>query len=188
MTSNIFKKFLGPEQISAALDEVSHLARDGGASIALIGGVALQLYGSDRLTRDIDFVGDMEFPGLADEKPLSIGGFQGKTSTGTPVDILIGGDYRSLRESTLNMSKYEPELGVRVADAEHIMVLKLVAGRGKDEEDIKTILRLNLETEGVLDLGEVRSIIKLHLGLFAVGDFNAFVDEVAWREKHDKRK
>ena len=47
MTSNIFKKFLGPEQISAALDEVSHLARDGGASIALIGGVALQLYGSD---------------------------------------------------------------------------------------------------------------------------------------------
>jgi hypothetical protein len=148
-----------------------------------VGGVALQLYGSDRLTKDVDFVAGSVFPGLVDEAPLSIGGIKGLTSKGTPVDILVGGEYPSLYEETIDDARYSSDLRVSVATVEHIMAMKLVAGRAKDEEDIKTILRL-----GALDVQRTRRIIREHVGKFAVGDFDAFVDEVSWRQEHDRNR
>jgi len=183
MTSDFLKKFLGPEQIEGALDEVAELADHSGAQVALIGGVALQLYGSDRMTKDIDFVGDVEFEGLIEPGRVGIGGFKGKTSNGVQVDVLIGGDYPSLRTATLENAEEVAGLPVRVARLEHILALKLVAGRQKDELDIKTMLML-----GNADLELTREIIGEHVGKYAVGDFDSFVIEVAWRQKRDLEK
>jgi len=46
---------LSLEEMHAGLAEIASLAREAQVSIALVGGVALYHYGSDRLTADIDF-------------------------------------------------------------------------------------------------------------------------------------
>jgi hypothetical protein len=183
MTSDFLKKFLGPAEIQSAISEVATQAENEGAEVALIGGVALQLYGSDRMTKDIDFVGDREFEGLRDQAPLGIGGFKGKTSRGVQVDVLIGGDYPTLRQAALEEAPFIEELDVKVATLEHILALKLVAGRAKDELDMRTIFML-----GGADLDRARSIISKHVGKYAVGDFNSLVDEVAWQMERDRKK
>jgi hypothetical protein len=70
-----FKKFLDVNQIEDVISEARFLAGEQGVSIAVIGGVALRFYGSDRMTKDIDFVANAEFGGISDEKSLNIGGF-----------------------------------------------------------------------------------------------------------------
>lgn len=182
MTSESLKRFLDAEQIEEALTEVASLSEAAGVKVALVGGVALQLYGSDRFTKDVDFVGDGEFPGLSDVGRLSLGGWKGLTSKGVRVDVLVHGEYEGLYESVLDGAVFQPDLGVRVARVEHIMAMKLVAGRGKDEEDIKVMLRL-----GELDLSEARRFVRQHLGQFAVKELDSFVDEVAWRRAKEQQ-
>jgi predicted nucleotidyltransferase len=181
MTSDFLKKFLTGGQIEGAIDDVVRLA--GPVRIALIGGVALQLYGSDRLTKDVDFVAEDVFDLDEGTKVMSIGGVKGMTRQGIPVDILVGGEYPSLREEALSEARSFPGISVPVATVEHIMVLKLVAGRQKDELDIETMLMLH-----VPDLDKTRAIIREHVGKYAVKDFDSFVDEVAWREANDKKE
>lgn len=183
MTSETLKRFLDASQIEETIKEVAELAEDGKVDVALIGGVALQLYGSDRFTKDVDFVGSGEFAGLEDVGRLSLGGWRGTTSKGVMVDVLVRGEFEGLYENVLAHARFEPELGIKVARVEHIMAMKLVAGRGKDEEDIKIILRL-----GELDLKEARSFIRRQLGQFAVKEFDSYVDEVAWRKAKEEKE
>jgi hypothetical protein len=181
MTSESLKKFLDASQIEETLVEVAALSRSAGVDVALVGGVALQLYGSDRFTKDVDFVGNGEFGGLRDVGRISLGGWKGFTSKGVRVDVLVRGEFEGLYENVLARSVYEPDLGIKVARVEHIMAMKLVAGRGKDEEDIRVMLRL-----GKLDLEETRAFINRQLGQFAVKEFDSFVDEVEWRRSKDE--
>jgi len=182
MTSESLKKFLDAKQIEETLSEVAVLSKKAGVDVALVGGVALQLYGSDRFTKDVDFVGDGEFAGLNDVGRISLGGWKGLTSKGVRVDVLVKGDFEGLYENVLAGARYEPDLGVKVARAEHIMAMKLVAGSGKDEEDIRIMLRL-----GRLDIGEAKHFIRRQLGQFAVKEFDSFIDEVEWRRSKDEK-
>lgn len=183
MTSESLKKFLDARQIDEALKEVAELSAAAGVDVALVGGVALQLYGSDRFTKDVDFVGDGEFAGLDDFGRLSLGGWKGTTSKGVRVDVLVKGEFEGLYENVLRGARFEPDLGVKVARAEHIMAMKLVAGRGKDEEDIRIMLRL-----GDMDLDEARRFVRANLGQYAVKEFDSFVGEVEWQVERDSRK
>lgn len=177
------KKFLDPGQISLAITEVRRHAEQSGVKVVLVGGVALQLYGSDRLTVDVDFVANDVFMMLDGFKSLSIGGFQGRTSAGTPVDVLLGGKYPDLYPAIINDAVYFPEVGVKVATLEGLMAMKLAAGRIKDEEDIRSMLAL-----GEVDLAAARAIIEEAIGSYAVGDFDSFVDEVSWKMERDARR
>jgi len=182
-SSRALKKFLSPEQIEGALVEVAKMASDSRSDIALIGGVALQLYGSDRLTKDVDFVADVPFNGLTDVVEIKIGGYQGKTPSGIPVDVLIGGKYAELREASLRSAISEPELGVAVVRLPYIMALKLVAGRAKDEEDIRTMLRLD-----VVDVEDTLAVIKRYVGEYAADDFRSVVEEAEWKRDRDRKR
>jgi hypothetical protein len=182
MTSESLKKFLDAKQIEETISEVVSLTSKSGVNVALVGGVALQLYGSDRFTKDVDFVGDGEFDGLNDVGRISLGGWKGFTSKGVRVDVLVSGEFEGLYENVLAGARYEPDLGVKVARAEHIMAMKLVAGRGKDEEDIRIMLRLRQ-----IDLTEARRFIRQNLGQYAVKEFDSFVDEVEWRRSRDEK-
>jgi hypothetical protein len=86
MTSTSKSRFLDPAEIERGLHELATIT---GGSVALAGGVALQLYGSDRFTRDIDIVGGTSIAALPPLGVLSFGGYRSETPSGVPTDVLM---------------------------------------------------------------------------------------------------
>lgn len=182
MTEGFLKHILDPKEIIDALTEVSRMARRENIKIALGGGVAMQAHGSDRFTKDVDFLVD-RLPGdVLNIKKLSFGGVRSRTSSGTPVDfILRDDDYQLLYEEALDRSKSDPEIGVPVVSAEHMAAIKLAAGREKDMLDLRILIKL-----GNLDLVRTRKIVKQHLGIYAAKELDAFVIETEWLKSRGK--
>lgn len=182
MTSNFLKKFLGPAEIEVAIGEISRLAKLNGFDVALAGGVALQLYGSDRLTKDIDFLAsDEPDTGFKQTKRLSFGGVAGVTSLGTPVDLIVRDDgVKKLYQAALDDALFFGELGIKVVSVEFMATIKFDAGRLKDQQDLETLLFL-----GELNLKRTRDIVREFLGDFALKEFNSVVYEVEWRKSKE---
>lgn len=174
-------KFLGPAQIETAIDEVAALAKAGAIDIAVAGGVAMQFYGSDRLTKDVDFLATAIPRKIKKVKMLTFGGIAGSTPTGLPVDLIVRDDqYQSLYEEALENSS-KRMYRVPFVKREYLAAMKLAARRDKDEIDLKTLIRL-----GELDLSKTKQIIRRHLGLFAVDEFDSYVAEVEWLKVRDR--
>lgn len=186
MTYNFLKKFLGPEQIEGALREVDNLKDVSDVDIAVAGGVAMQVYGSDRLTKDIDFLASRVFDGIDVQRRLTFGGVGGLTVVGrVPVDVIVrDDDSRKLYEEALETSVPSSDLlGARIVLPEYMAAIKLDAGRVKDEEDLHFLIRAE-----VIDLSTTRSIIRRLLGAFAVKEFQSHVDEMTWRMESERKK
>lgn len=147
-----------------------------GAGWYLFGAQAALLYGVARFTADVDVTVH-----LRDEDPkalveaLSAAGFQMRvsgedfiertrvlpalhTATGIPVDIVIAGP--GIEELFLERAEAHDLEGVRVpvARAEDILVMKILADRPKDIEDVVAILAAHPND---LDLALVRSTLGL---------------------------
>jgi hypothetical protein len=160
-----------PDELLRVLGLATQVLNEQNTDYALIGGLAVAVRGPIRATRDIDLlltVPQVNLPGLLES--LRGQGFR--------LDVLkaiaawnkhhlldIGyGDVRldclsavlPLFRRILDRSRWE-HLGahsVRVADAEGLLVLKLVAFRPRDQEDIRGILAAN---RAALDLDWVRN-------------------------------
>src|SRR5437867_4396706 len=84
-----------PIDVRRALDEALIKLRALGADYALIGGVALGVYGIERFTKDVDIASTVEATAAAesalrdcDPCPLKIGGISIATSLGVRVDLI----------------------------------------------------------------------------------------------------
>jgi hypothetical protein len=178
------KRFLAPETLDEAVRELAVLAHANHVSIALIGGYALQLYGSSRLTGDVDVVADALIRGLPTGKPLSFGGVQTAAPNGVPVDLVLrDDDYRALYDEALE-NAVELDTPLRVVRLEYIVAMKMVAGRARDEADLEWII---LESDiGRGRLSAARSIIHRHLGPYAVREFDRLVDQVEWQASRSR--
>jgi hypothetical protein len=154
----------------AVLDRLAHVLNEQQVSYALIGGLGVAVRGPIRATRDIDLlvhIPQLELPGVLDA--LVQGGFQldvGQAIGTWNRDHLLDFTCGSVRvdwlqpvlpafEHILGRARWEHlgERPVRVADAEGLLLLKLIAFRARDQEDIKGILAANA---GSLDLDWVR--------------------------------
>ena len=60
MTINL--DVIDEESASQAIEFISKLAEENGIDWALVGGLAMNLYGSDRLTKDIDMISTQRLP------------------------------------------------------------------------------------------------------------------------------
>jgi len=170
-------KFLNAEDVERAIVEVAGLSKGMGASPMLVDGAAMQLYGSDRMTRDVDFVVKKVPPRIRVEKKLSFGGVSGKTPEGFPVCFIVrSDDFKKLYIEAHRKSVAVSGLAVRVVAPAYLAAMKLVAGRQKDEEDLRTLLRNRL-----VNLKKARELMRRILGAFAVKEFDSYVDEVEWR-------
>lgn len=181
------QKFLNASDINRAIDEV----KQSGVRAALAGGAAMQIYGSDRLTLDVDFItpsGHSELsmlspPGFALLEELSFGGWKTKSPSGISVDFIVRtDDYWQLYDQAFFESVELSEEGVtvRCVRPEHLAAMKMAAGRTKDEEDLRFLIRNNL------DLPATRRIIQRTMGTYAAEDFDSYVDEVAWKTSQGK--
>lgn len=162
--------------IEAALQEtVRRLAPIAGPR-ALIGGVALAVYGIERYTKDIDFAITVDQAGAvqaalvdADPQPLRIGGVSIETSFGVRVDLIDHRfRYRSLYEAAIQAAMQEGpqvtlgELSIPTVPQIHLLALKMAAGRPKDDLDIDALL-----ASDALDYRAARALVEQYLGPYA---------------------
>jgi hypothetical protein len=175
-THELPKRFLRAEEIDEAIAEVSALARSTGAHVALAGGCAMQIYGSQRLTVDVDVVASGPVRGLKPTVPLTFGGYSSVTSAGTTVDVMIcNNEYEEAFDAALERAVRKRGVPLPVVRPEHLAVMKMIAGRKKDEVDLAWLV-----TSGTLDTEKTARIVRELLGHYAAREFRNFSEEAQW--------
>ena len=171
------KKFLNPVVLAEATSQIGALSRAEDVKIALVGGFALQLYGSDRLTGDIDFAADERVRALPRGPALSFGGEQTEAPNGVPVDWIIrSDDYAELFSDAVQKAARMKGVPVPVARPEHLAAMKMVAKRARDEADLEFLI-----ASGVADPTKTRRVVKKFLGPYAANEFDRMAEEVMWK-------
>ena len=134
---------LDEESAKEAIKAVAQLAAENDIAWALAGGVAMILYGSDRLTKDVDIVAARQLPKkFKVDGTLRQGGQRYSIKTAkriTSVDWIIRNDgFRDMFKEAL--SEAITIGGIPVLTPEWLVILKFIAGRFKDQEDAVFLL------------------------------------------------
>jgi hypothetical protein len=142
----------------------------------LFGAQAALLYGSARLTADIDVtvrLGNVSTEELVDalrkegfDLRIDDPGFVATTrvlpvvhkTTGVPADVVLGGP--GLEDLFLSRATMRDVGGTRVpvVSPEDLIVMKVLAGREKDREDVRAVLR---NTKTAVDTDAVRETLRM---------------------------
>ena len=175
-------RFLDPARIEAALTEAADVAKKGRVKVALAGGVALQLYGSDRFTADLDLVADRYPSDIKRRDVLTFGGVRTALS-GVPVDFIVRDDqYADLYDEAIERAQRVAGVPVPVVTLPYLAAMKMAAGRGKDEQDLHFIL----SRPGV-SYRAIREVIARHLGPYAGDELDAIRTIAAWEKRAGRR-
>ena len=155
------------DSASQAIDIVSKIANENNIGWALVGGLAMNFYGSDRLTKDIDMISNQRLP-IPKEKivgQLRQGGerFQAETDKKTvSVDWIIRNDeFKAMFQDALSESVKIND--VPILTPEWLVILKFIAGRFKDQEDAVYLL----SRKGLVNREFIKEKIVKHFGLGA---------------------
>lgn len=127
----------------SAVKKVAKIADKEKVEWALAGGIALHLYGSPRLTKDVDIISD-GFLSLEGRHRLSFGGISYEVKVGKKlitVDWSVRSDdyaeyYRQALKDAVELSN-----GMKILTPEWLVILKSIAGRPKDRDDAVYLLR-----------------------------------------------
>lgn len=180
-------KFVSEEQVDGVLRLVAESAKARGIIAAVIGGVAMQLYGSTRNTTDVDFAMSEipeELAKLQKLKSISFGGARYTAPNGAKLDLIVRNDeYKVLYEDALANAMKTPD-GIVVVSPEHLAAMKLAAGREKDILDLKWIIR----QPDLLDVQVAKKLIYRTMGRFAQDRFMDIVDSVNIQGEIDRRR
>ena len=177
-------RFIDPERINEIITMLRLLSEKQGFHFALVGGVALQYLGSDRLTKDVDVVADV--PATFDDQvtvlgPINFGGTAYQTVNGGKFDYIIRKDeFTALYEKALEEAELTED-GFPMVLPDYLATMKFVAhvtdrkGGAKHLEDLKWLLR----QKGLVDPKGVDAILFRHVGGRMVQEmFRRIVDEV----------
>jgi len=188
---NDLREIPKPADISAALAEVVSKLEAAQGEIALIGGVALAIFGIERYTKDVDFAVTVGQCGRAldlfrdaDPRPLRIGGVSVLTALGTRVDLIDRRfEYRRLFEAAIAAAVATgPRIragdkDVPVVPMSYLLALKMAADRAQDEADVQALL-----AKPELDYREARKIVHEHIGYFAARRLDRLARAVGRRD------
>lgn len=127
----------------SAIRELAEIAEKEKVEWALAGGIALHLYGSPRLTKDVDVVSE-GFLSLKGRHRLTFGGISYEVKVGkktVTVDWIVRSDdyaeyYRQALRDAVELSS-----GMKVLTPEWLVILKSIAGRPKDRDDAVYLLQ-----------------------------------------------
>lgn len=160
--------FLDPAKIEAALEIAASVAKAEQLRVALVGGVALQLYGSDRFTADVDIAADRYPTKVTTEGVLSFGGIMTRLAD-VPVDFIVRDDhYADLYDAAVDHARRVPGVPLPVATLPYLGAMKMAAGRGKDLQDLGFIL-----TRSGVNYKTLRNVVVEHLGPYAGDELDA---------------
>lgn len=129
------------ERVRNAATSASAKLTQEGVGHALIGGLAVGVYGHARATRDVDFLVARDARHLVSGRLLG-GGAEGVMvrHAGVVVDLLFQGDDEDFLTDAIEHGALTEE-GLRVVPTEALVLLKLKRGSRKDQEDIRELLR-----------------------------------------------
>ena len=126
-----------------AAREIGKTAASENVAWALVGGLAMYLYGSPRLTKDVDVIA-ANYLSLKANGPLSFGGSNYLVEVGkykVAVDWIVRNDgYAKYYRQALADAIAMPQ-GFQLILPEWLVILKMFAGRQKDYDDIVFLLR-----------------------------------------------
>lgn len=168
----IGKRLPSHDELMDAAAAVAQAA--GGEEVALAGGLAMQVWGSPRLTGDLDVVASS---GLGYQGPeLSFGGVRTHEHE-IELDVIVRDDeWRKLYAEALAEAVEVSGVPMPVIAPEYLAAMKMVAGRPKDEGDVRYLVLM-----GDFDRPKAEAIVRRHLGPYAVKEFRSLVEEAAWR-------
>jgi len=126
-----------------AARKIGEIAASENVEWALVGGVAMYLYGSPRLTKDVDIIAS-NFVSLEANAPLTFGGNNYVIEVGkykVAVDWIVRSDgYAKYYRAALEEAVVFPN-GMRLISPEWLVILKMFAGRQKDYDDAVFLLK-----------------------------------------------
>ncbi len=142
-----------------AIGIVRQIASENEIDWAICGGIAMAIYGSPRLTKDVDIIASKRLP-LEKERiigQLKQGGEHFIVETETrevPIDwILRNDDFKAFYAEALNDAVIIDE--IPILTPEWLVILKFIAGRFKDQEDAVYLLR----EKDLVDRSKIRKLI-----------------------------
>lgn len=181
-------KFIDPERIDEIISMLQKLSEKQGFRFALVGGVALQYLGSDRMTKDVDVVADV--PANLGNKatilgPINFGGTAYQTVSGGKLDYIIRSDeFSAMYEKALGGAEITED-GFPMVTPDYLAAMKFVAhatdrrGGAKHLEDLKWLLR----QDDLVDPKAVEAIIYRYAGGRLAQDmFRRVVDQVRFED------
>ena len=152
-------EMLDSDSANQALEIVGQLAESNGIKWALCGGIAMIVYGSPRLTKDVDIIASQRLPLPPDAVvgPLKQGGehFLVKTEKqSVRTDWIVRNDsfkqfYQAALQDAADID------GLPVITPEYLVLLKYIAGRFKDQEDAVYLLR----EKGLVNRRKIKEIV-----------------------------
>lgn len=168
------RKFLGVEDLRLASYELAKSY----PKMVIAGGAAMVIYGSDRLTMDLDVLSSRTPSGLRPKSRLPFGGFSMMVGK-VPVDVIVRDDeLKSLYAAAIHGSMTSRACGwsLPVVRAMYLVVIKLASGRAKDEQDLLFLLSRMTKTARE----EVLLITRKYLGIYAVDEMRSRILEADW--------
>ena len=186
MTINL--DLLDGESATEAIKAVAEIAEDNDVEWALVGGVAMALYGSDRTTKDIDIIADKLLP-LENQGLLRQGGERYLIKTNkkvVAVDWIIRKDeFKKLFQVALDEAVKMGD--VPILTPEWLVILKFIAGRFKDQEDAVFLLsRKNLVNRHLIKKHIVKTVSPAAWG-FAKHGYQRWYDIADGRTREEER-
>ncbi len=149
---------ISTEEGLIAASEIVNEARKQKIDCALCGGLAMHIYGFTRATVNVDFIASEKLP-LPASKKLQMGGETYQTQAGSEkkidVDWIIRDDDKQEVYKAALAGATSTEDGIPIITPEWMVILKYLAGRGKDQIDLLWLLR----EEGLVD----RTLVKQHI-------------------------
>jgi hypothetical protein len=169
------------------------LINEAGVSCAVAGRLALWTYQKEheqQLTKDLDLAVPLEEIGRLEQvarargydvQPLRIGGFAIRASEGLRIDFIdrrlhgVAPLYRDAvraakeRKATVTIG----DVTLPVVSPEYLLAMKLVSGEPKDDQDVRSLLRM-----GTLDYARARGIAAQFLGPLVADRLDALARDV----------
>lgn len=171
------KRLPSYDELVAAAEKVSARARERRATdseIAVAGGLAMQVWGSPRLTGDLDVVATDRL-GYSGE-PLVFGGVRTREGD-VPLDVIVRDDeWKDLYAGALAAAVVVDGITPPIVTPEFLVAMKMIAGRPKDDGDVRYLV---LSED--LDMARAEAVVRRHLGAYAVKELRAILAEAEWR-------
>lgn len=125
-----------------AIAKIAQIAAKENVEWALAGGLAMHIYGSPRLTKDVDLIASAVLS-IEPERQLGFGGERYTVRVGkkdVPVDWIVRRDLFAVYYRAA-LSDADEIGGVKIITPEWLVITKYIAGRFKDQEDAVFLLR-----------------------------------------------
>ncbi len=143
MLENISAPMISSDTGMEAAQQIGKIAAQEEIEWAIAGGLAMYIYGSPRMTKDVDIIASKNLS-LIQDHPLEFGGSSYTLQVGkyaVQIDWIVRNDsYQEFYRKALQQAIRLPN-GLSVVTPEWLVLLKFNAGRQKDLDDIVFLLK-----------------------------------------------